>query len=81
MNKIAKENFENNLDYILLENLSNPKTYWTIMKMLIKSNKGSNCIPRLKNSINTENFDDIVYGDEEKCDLLNNDSHPTTNYF
>ena len=51
------------------------------MKMLIKSKKGSNCIPRLKNSINTENFDDIVYGDEEKCDLLNNDSHPITNYF
>ena len=48
MNKIAKENFENNLDYILLENSSNPKTYWKIMKMLIKSNKGSNCIPRLK---------------------------------
>jgi hypothetical protein len=36
MNKIAKENFENNLDYILLENSSNPKTYWKIMKMLIK---------------------------------------------
>jgi hypothetical protein len=26
--KIAKENLENNLDYILLENSSNPKTYW-----------------------------------------------------
>jgi hypothetical protein len=37
MNKIAKENFENNLDHILLENSSNPKTYWKIMKMLIKS--------------------------------------------
>jgi hypothetical protein len=61
--KIAKENFENNLDHILLENSSNPKTYWKIMKMLIKSNKG--------NSINDENFDDIVYGDEDKCDLLN----------
>jgi hypothetical protein len=71
MSKIAKENFENNLDYILFENSSNPKTYWKIMKMLIKSNKGSNCIPPLKNSINDENFDDIVYGDEDKCDLLN----------
>jgi hypothetical protein len=39
--------------------------------MLIKSNKGSNCIPSLRNSINDENFDDIVYGDEDKCDLLN----------
>ena len=71
MNKIAKENFENNLDHILLENSSNPKTYWKIMKMLIKSNKGNNCIPPLRNSINDENFDDIVYGDEDKCDLLN----------
>jgi hypothetical protein len=35
------------------------------------SNKGSNCIPPLRNSINDENFDDIVYGDEDKCDLLN----------
>jgi hypothetical protein len=41
------------------------------MKMLIKSNKGSNCIPPLRNSINVENFDVIVYGDEDKCDLLN----------
>ena len=71
MSKIGKENFENNLDYILLENSSNPKTYWKIMKMLIKSNKGSYCIPPLRNSINDENFDDIVYGDEDKCDLLN----------
>ena len=71
MKKIAKENFENNLDHILLENSSNPKTYWKIMKMLIKSNKGNNCIPPLRNSINDENFDDIVYGVEDKCDLLN----------
>ena len=34
MKKIAKENFENNLDHIFLENSSNPKTYWKIMKML-----------------------------------------------
>jgi hypothetical protein len=34
--------------------------------MLIKSNTGSNCIPPLRNSINDENFDDIVYGDEDK---------------
>jgi hypothetical protein len=43
MNKIAKENLENNLDHIRLENSSNPKTFWKIVKMLIKSNKGSNC--------------------------------------
>ena len=71
MKKIAKENFENNLDHILLENSSNPKTYWKIMKMLIKSNKGSNCIPPLRNSINDANMDDIVYGDEDQCELLN----------
>jgi hypothetical protein len=40
----AKENFESNLDNILLDNSTNPKTYWKIMKMLIKSKKGSNCI-------------------------------------
>ena len=68
---MAKENFENNLDYILLENSSNLKTYWKIMKMLIKSNTGSNGIPPLRNSIKDENFDDIVYGDEDKWDLLN----------
>ena len=39
MKRNVKENFENNLDCILLENSSNPKTYWKIMKMLIKSNK------------------------------------------
>jgi hypothetical protein len=41
------------------------------MKMLIKSSKGSNCIPPLRNSINDANMNDIVYGDEDKCDLLN----------
>jgi hypothetical protein len=40
LKKIAKEHFEQNLDNIILENISNPKTYWKIMKMLIKSNKG-----------------------------------------
>ena len=39
--------------------------------MHIKSNNGSNCIPPLRNSINDENFDDIVYGDEDTCDFLN----------
>ena len=35
MKKIAKEKFENNLDNFLLNNSSNPKMYWKIMKMLI----------------------------------------------
>jgi hypothetical protein len=36
MKKKAKQNFESNLDNILLNNSTNPKTYWKIMKMLIK---------------------------------------------
>jgi hypothetical protein len=47
MKKKAKENFESNLDNILLDNSTNRKIYWKIMKILIKSNKGSNCIPPL----------------------------------
>jgi hypothetical protein len=45
MKKVAKEKFENNLDNFLLSNSSNPKMYWKIMKMLIKSNKGNYCTP------------------------------------
>ena len=41
------------------------------MKMFIKSNKGNNCIPRLRNSINDQNTDDIAYDDADKCELLN----------
>jgi hypothetical protein len=33
MKKIAKEKFENNLDNFLLNNSSNPKMYWKIMKI------------------------------------------------
>ena len=42
MTKKAKEHFESNLDNILLDNSTNSKTYWKIMKMLI------NCIPPLR---------------------------------
>jgi hypothetical protein len=71
MKKKAKEKFENNLDNFLLNNSSNPKMYWKIMKMLIKSNKGNYCIPPLQNSINDQNIDDIAYDDSDKCELLN----------
>jgi hypothetical protein len=71
MKKKAKENFESNLDNILLDNSTNPKTYWKIMKMVIKSNKGSNCIPPLRNTINDEHLDEMVYDDDNKCELLN----------
>ena len=71
LKKIAKENFEINLDNIILENVSNNKTYWKIMKMLLKSNKGSGNFPPLQNIINDQNLEEFAYDDEEKCDLLN----------
>ena len=33
--------------------------------MLIKCNKGSNCIPTLRNTINDEHLDEMVYDDEK----------------
>jgi hypothetical protein len=71
MKKKAKEKFESSLDNILFNNSTNPKTYWKIMKMLIKPNKGSNCIPPLRKTINDEHLDEMVYNDDEKCELLN----------
>ena len=41
------------------------------MKMLISSNKGSNDIPPLVNIIDGDNPNNIAYGDDEKCKLLN----------
>jgi hypothetical protein len=41
------------------------------MKMLIKSNKGCSNIPPLQNIIQDEGREEIVYGDDEKCELLN----------
>ena len=61
MKKKAKDNFESNLD-----KSTNPK----IMKMLIKSNKRSNCIPPLRNTINDVHLDEMVYDDDTKCDLI-----------
>ena len=36
-----------------------------------KSNKGSNCIHPLRNTINDEHLDEMVYDDDKKCELLN----------
>jgi hypothetical protein len=58
LKKIAKDNFEINLDNIILENASNNKTYWKIMKMLLKSNKGSGKFPPLQNIINDKKLED-----------------------
>ena len=71
--KIAKEDFEINLDNIILENASNNKTYWKIMKKLSKSNKGSGnpLPPPFQNIINDKNLEEFAYDDEEKCELLN----------
>ena len=66
----AKEHFEKNLDTIILENVSNSKEYWKLMKMFIKSNKPSNNFPPLKNIV-CDIEADIVYDDNEKCDLFN----------
>ena len=71
LKKIAKEHFEQNLDNIILENISNPKTYWQTMKTFIKSNKGCSNIPPLQNIIQDEGLEEIAYGDDEKCELLN----------
>ena len=59
LKKTAKEHFEQNLDNIILENISNPKTYWKIMKMLIKSNKGCSNIPPLQNIIQDEGLEEM----------------------
>jgi hypothetical protein len=66
----AKENFEKNLDTIILENASNSKEYWKLMKMLIKSNKPFYNLPPLKNIVDDIEAN-IVYDDNEQCDLFN----------
>ena len=71
MKKIAKEKFENNLDNVLLENAGSSKSYWKIMKLLIKSNKGSNSLPPLLNILDEDTRDEFIYEDNEKCELLN----------
>ena len=65
----ANEHFENNLDTIILENVSNSKEYWKLMKMFIKSSKPSYNLPPLKNIVDDIEAD-IVYDDNEKCDLF-----------
>ena len=71
LKKLAKENFEKKLDNIILDNTTNSKTYWKIMKMLIKSNKGTSSVPPLKNIIQDGKLSDIVTDEDEKCELLN----------
>ena len=66
----AKENFEKNLDTIILENASNSKEYWKLMKMLIKSNKPSYNLPPLNNIVDDIEAN-IVYDENEKYDLFN----------
>ena len=65
----AKENSEKNLDTII-ENVSNSKEYWKLMKMLIKSNKPSYNLPPLNNIVDDIEAN-IVYDDNGKCDLFN----------
>ena len=70
----AKENFEINLDTTILENASNSKEYWILMKMLIKSNKPSYNLPPLKNIVDDIEAN-IVYDENEKYDLFKCLSH------
>ena len=42
------------------------------MKMLIKSNKGSNRVTPLRSTINDEHLYAMVYDDDNKCELLKN---------
>ena len=64
LKKIAKENFEITLiDNLILENVSNNITYWKIMKMLLKSNKGSGNSPPLQNIINDQHLEEFDYDD------------------
>jgi hypothetical protein len=43
----------------------------SVLRMLIKYNKGCNNIPPLQKIIQDEGLEERVYGDDEKCDLLN----------
>ena len=54
-----------------MDNAGNSKTYWKIMKMLIKSSKGSGTIPPLQNIVNNDQYDEFVFEDEQKCNILN----------
>jgi hypothetical protein len=42
-----------------------------LMNMLIRSNEGNDSIPLIQNTLNDKHFDDIVYDDPDKCELLN----------
>jgi hypothetical protein len=41
------------------------------MNMLIRSNKGNDFIPLIQSTLNDKHFDDIVYDNPDKCELLN----------
>ena len=41
------------------------------MKMVIKCNKGSNRVTPLRNTINDEHLDAMVYDNDKQCELLN----------
>jgi hypothetical protein len=59
-----------NIVCLIISGPSNSKTYWKLMKMLIKSNKPSYNLPPLRNIVDDIEAD-IVYDDNGKCDLFN----------
>ena len=67
MIKFAKQKFFENIDTIIDNNNNNPKTYWKIMKMLIKGTT-STTIPPLLNPVDESITDD----NSLKCEILNN---------
>jgi hypothetical protein len=40
------------------------------MNMLIRSNEGNDSIPLIQNTLNDKHFDDIVYDNPDKCELI-----------
>jgi hypothetical protein len=50
--------------------MSNSKTYWKIMKLLIKSNKGCSNIPHLQNIIQDEGLEQLVCEDDERTGIF-----------
>jgi hypothetical protein len=58
--KLPRSAFQS-ADKIILENVSNSKEYWKLMKMLIKSNKPSYNLPPLKNIVDDIEADKLCF--------------------
>ena len=71
MKKIAKTLYFEKINDTINETKTNdPKSYWKIMKAFMKKNDVANIIPPLK--FRENGLDELVFSDEEKCNVLNN---------